>query len=151
KFSSIMTSKKTVCFEYSDPKPVTNEDQRMTRKPQTTVEAAGIFRARLLDFLTEFRKAITLKDFLVMLVVALSFGGFVEYARAEIYKCTGENGNLIYSQKPCGADAEAIVIKDTTSGVSMTGDGDFAQVDADRRVREIDRAIERRERTIQSL
>src|SRR5690606_32354734 len=41
-----------------------------------------------------------------------------------------------------------VVNKDTTSGVSITGDGDFSQADADRRTRDIDRAIHRHYRAM---
>jgi hypothetical protein len=88
---------------------------------------------------------------MIRIFFILVCGLIAHAANADIYKCTGPNGNLIFSQKPCGANAETVVIKDTTSGVSITGDGDFSQVDADRRTRDIDRAIDRHYRTIGEL
>lgn len=123
----------------------------MKRKPQTTVEATGILRARFLDCAAAFRRLFSLKDFLIVAAIVFIFGGFAEYASAQIYKCKDDNGNLIYSQQSCGADAKEVVITNTTAGISMAGEGDFSRVDAANREREIDRAIDRRYRAISNL
>lgn len=88
--------------------------------------------------------------FVSLAVAALLFCGSGD-ANAQIYKCTDTNGNLVFSQKPCGADAREVVVKNTTAGVSITGDGDFRRVEAENRTRDIDRAIDRHQRVIDEL
>ena len=89
--------------------------------------------------------------FVSLAVAVLLFCGASGSANAQIYKCTDTNGNLVFSQKPCGANAQEVVVRNTTAGVSITGDGDFSQVDADRRARDIDRAVDRHYRAIDGL
>lgn len=86
------------------------------------------------------------KALLTLFVMTLATTG-----HAQIYKCTGANGALVFSQKPCGADAQEVVYKDTTAGVTIVGEGDFSRVEAANRDRDISRSIERRYQTISGL
>ncbi|MFK7954702.1 MAG: DUF4124 domain-containing protein [Lysobacterales bacterium] len=45
-------------------------------------------------------------------------------AKAEIYKCTGDDGSVVFSDSPCATDAEVVKIESTE-----TGGGNLAEQD----------------------
>lgn len=83
---------------------------------------------------------------LMLLILTFSFS----IASAEIYKCKAANGTLMFTDKPCGKDAEIIQVKNDSSGLNMSG-GDFSKITESNRSREQSRDIARIERYIAQL
>jgi len=85
-------------------------------------------------------------SYAAMLLLAISTG-----ANAQVYKCTDERGRPQFSDRPCAENAEQVDVTVQSSGISHAPQGDFSQVSADIKRRELERRVERIEDEIDAL
>jgi hypothetical protein len=69
---------------------------------------------------------------------------FTPMTSAEIYRCTDSNGGAVFSDKPCGADAETVHVDiPSSTGMDMGSGGDFSEVERGNAIRAADRRVGR--------
>lgn len=77
----------------------------------------------------------------ILLLAASSAGAETTY-----YKCQGERGTVIFSERPCGNDAQRETVRPTGAPGSAQGHADtWSRISADNAVREAQRALDRSE------
>ena len=84
-----------------------------------------------------------------LLIILLAFS-MPTLAQTSYYKCTGEHGRPIFSERPCGADAEAASIDSATITGSVAPD-DFGAISDSRKIREREHDIDFLEDRIERL
>lgn len=72
-------------------------------------------------------------------------------AVAQIYQCTDERGQTVFSQRPCGGDAKKVEVEVTGSGLSLGGNDGFEKVLSSNEKRELERRLRSVEAEADSL
>ena len=72
-------------------------------------------------------------------------------ASAEIYKCTGQDGQTQFSDKPCAKDAEIIEVGTSSSGINLGSQGDYSNIERDNNLTDSERKIARLKNDIEKL
>lgn len=85
---------------------------------------------------------------LIAVLIPLIFSATVS---AEVYKCTDPQGKTVFSDRPCGDDAETVDVKVHSSGISHGPQGDFQKVSDDIERRKLERKIDRLEDEIDAM
>lgn len=62
-------------------------------------------------------------------------------AGAQIYKCKGDRGVTVFSERPCGDDATEVTVQDNNAGIGGAPAEGFANVRADMAERALERKI----------
>ena len=70
---------------------------------------------------------------------------------ATVYKCTGESGKTIFSDRPCSASAEELTVKDNRIGGSFSPSDEWLEVnERSRKADEINRRYDRALRQVEA-
>lgn len=74
-------------------------------------------------------------------------------AQTRVFKCKGEQGQMIFSQQPCGDNAEETTVRppDTSSGTSAADKATWRRIAESNEVRDLRREISRYESRISDL
>ncbi|TXS95825.1 DUF4124 domain-containing protein [Parahaliea maris] len=74
-------------------------------------------------------------------------------AQTRVFKCKGEQGQMIFSQQPCGENAEETTVRppDTSTGPSAADKATWRRIAESNEVRELRREISRYEVRIRDL
>lgn len=74
-------------------------------------------------------------------------------AQTRIFKCKGEQGQMIFSQQPCGDNAEEATVRapDTVTGTSEADKDTWRRIADSNEVRELRREVSRYESRIRDL
>jgi hypothetical protein len=83
----------------------------------------------------------------LILAVSLTAAATAIGARAEIYKCTDGAGSAVFSDKPCGASAEKIVVDTKLTGADLGAD-DLSAEDYEKKRQQIRAQSQERNRKV---
>tara|TARA_E500000305_G_scaffold2792_2_gene2681 strand:+ start:1850 stop:2374 length:525 start_codon:yes stop_codon:yes gene_type:complete len=72
-------------------------------------------------------------------------------ASAQIYKCAGERGTTVFSERPCGSDAIEVHVQDNNAGIGGAPAEGFSNIRADMALRDLERKIRDKKSQINRL
>lgn len=92
-----------------------------------------------------------MKPLLIAVLATLGPALLSAPAGAQIYKCKGDRGVTVFSERPCGDDATEVTVQDNNAGISVAPQGDFSKVRSDIAKRELKRKIRDKKSQIERL